>query len=76
MALSKPEMGLLKHGMDPFRPGMVLSGPGMGPFRTGTGPFRPGTGPLRLTLFFDNLGTFEKMVEQIRLVFDFGWGVP
>ena len=47
------------------------------------GPFRPGMGPLWLKkvlfsvfLFIDNSSPFEKIVGQIHLVFNFGWGVP
>ena len=85
MVLSKPEMGILKPGMDPFSPGMGPVGPMMDPFSSEMGPFRPGTGLLRLKkndfflfdffFFFDNSGPFEKIVGQIRLIFDFGWGV-
>ena len=81
MVLSIPEMGILKPGMDPFRPGMGPFGPRMGPFRPGNGPFQAWNGPSRTDKkfflsdffsFFDNLGPFEKIVGQIRLVFDFG----
>ena len=63
--------------------GWALSDLGWAPSGLGMGPFKPGTGPLGLTksfffvlffLFFDNLVPFEKIVGQIRLVFDFGWG--
>ena len=74
MVLSIPEMGILKPGMDPFSPGM-------GPFRPGNVPFQAWNGPSRTDKkfflfsffsFFDNVGPFEKIVGQIRLVFDFG----
>ena len=89
MVLFKPEMGLFKPGISPFRPGMSPFshgvgpfGPRMGPFMPEMGPFSPGTGPIRLIIFFcfdfffffDNTGPFEKKtVDQIRLLFDFGW---
>ena len=49
MALSQPEMGILKPGIDPFRPWMGPLGLGWAPSGLGMGTFRPGSVPLRLT---------------------------
>ena len=46
-------------------------------FQTWDGPFQAWQGPSetvkKVFYFFVNSGPFEKIVGQIRLVFDFGW---
>ena len=66
--------------MHPFKPEMGILKPGMGSVRHEMGHYRPVVGLLRLTKYFliDVLfliiRALLKIVGQIRVVFDIGWG--